>query len=230
LGFKVDKNSKKKQLSKANQKKYLEAQEPMQFAISLSGEPTTYKHIGGLIAELRRRKKTSFLVTNGLYPDKIKELLNKKQLPTQLYVSVNTPNEKLYDKFHRSSMKNAWKKFNETLELFPKLRGKTRTIFRMNLIKKLNMFPEQAKEYAELIRKANPQFVEVKGFMSVGFARQRMGYDRMPTDKEMEKFIDVLLEELGNGWKLLDKHEFSRAYVLGREEEEEKLKIKEKEI
>jgi len=226
-GFNIDKNSKKKQLSKANQKKYFEAQEPMQFAISLSGEPTTYKHIGGLISELRKRNKTSFLVTNGLYPDKIKELLNKKQLPTQLYVSVNTPNEKLFEKFHRSSMKNAWKKFNETLELFPKLCGKTRTIFRMNLVKKLNMFPEQAKEYAELIRKANPQFVEIKGFMSVGFARQRMGYDRMPTDKEMEKFIDVLLKKLGKDWKLLDKHEFSRAYVLGREEDEEKLKIKE---
>ena len=71
-GFKVDKTSKKKQLSRANQKKYSEAQEPMQFAISLSGEPTTYKHLGGLISELRKRGKTSFLVTNGLYPEKIK--------------------------------------------------------------------------------------------------------------------------------------------------------------
>jgi len=224
-GFNIDKNSKKKQLSKANQKKYFEAQEPMQFAISLSGEPTTYKHIGGLISELRKRNKTSFLVTNGLYPDKIKELLNKKQLPTQLYVSVNTPNEKLFEKFHRSSMKNAWKKFNETLELLPKLRGKTRTVFRMNLVKKLNMFPEQAKEYVELIRKAKPQFIEIKGFMSVGFARQRMGYDRMPTDKEMEEFIKVLLKELGGDWKLLDKHKFSRAYVLGKDKKE--LRIKE---
>ena len=42
-GFNIDKNSKKKQLSKANQKKLKEAQEPMQFAISLSGEPTTYQ-------------------------------------------------------------------------------------------------------------------------------------------------------------------------------------------
>jgi tRNA wybutosine-synthesizing protein 1 len=226
-GFKIDKNSKKKQLSKANQEKYEEAQEPMQFAISLSGEPTTYKHLGGLISELRWRGKTSFLVTNGLYPEKIKELLEKNELPTQIYVSVNTPNERLFEKFHRSAMKDAWKKFNETLELYPKLKGKTRTVFRMNLVKKLNMFPEQAKEYAHLIKKSQPQFIEIKGFMSVGFARQRMGYERMPSDKEMEAFIKVLLEELKNineNFEYLDKHENSRAYILGKDKKELKIK------
>ncbi|MBU0959307.1 MAG: radical SAM protein [Nanoarchaeota archaeon] len=76
-GFKVDPKSKKKQLSRANMKKYEEAQEPNQFAISLSGEPTLYEPIGELIAELRKRKKTSFLVTNGLCPEKLEEI-NKK--------------------------------------------------------------------------------------------------------------------------------------------------------
>jgi tRNA wybutosine-synthesizing protein 1 len=223
-GFNIDKNSKKEQLSKANIEKYKEAQEPMQFAISLSGEPTLYPHIGELIKELRKRGKTSFLVTNGLYPEKIKELLEKKQLPTQLYVSVNTPNKELYNKFHRSSMKDAWKKLNETLKFLPSLKGKTRTIFRMNLVKDLNMFSEQAKEYAQLIKKSKPLFVEIKGFMSVGFARKRLGYERMPTDKEMEAFIKVLLEKLGEKWELLDKHEFSRAYVLGKNKKELKIK------
>ena len=231
-GFNIDKHSKKIQLSKANQKKYLEAQEPMQFAISLSGEPTLYPYIGELIEELRKRGKTSFLVTNGLYPEKIKELINKKQLPTQLYVSVNAPNKELYSKFHRSSIKNAWEKFNETLDLMPKLKGKTRTVFRMNLVKDLNMFPAQAREYAKLIKKSSPQWIEIKGFMSVGFARERLGYERMPTNKEMESFIEVLLKELKNigekDYKLLDKHEFSRAYVLGKDKKE--LKIKENQI
>jgi tRNA wybutosine-synthesizing protein 1 len=227
-GFNIDKNSKKEQLSKANIKKYKEAQEPMQFAISLSGEPTTYRYLGELIKELRKRGKTSFLVTNGLYPEKLKELLKNKQLPTQLYISVNTPNEELYNKFHRSSIKDAWKKLNETLEFLPSLKGKTRTIFRMNLVKNLNMYPGQAKEYAQLIKKSQPLFVEIKGFMSVGFARKRLGYERMPTDKEMEEFIKILLKELGKKWKLLDKHEFSRAYVLGKDKKE--LKIKKSQI
>ena len=175
-----------KNSEKTNMKKWREAQEPMQFAISLSGEPTVYKKIGGLIAELRRRGKTSFLVTNGLYPKKIKELAKKSQLPTQLYVSVNTPNKELYTKFHRSSKKDAWERLNKTLEFLPKLCGKTRTVFRMNLVRDLNMI--EPENYAKMIQKANPMFVEIKGFMSVGFARQRLGYDKMPTHEEMKKF------------------------------------------
>jgi tRNA wybutosine-synthesizing protein 1 len=227
-GFNIDKKSKKKQLSRANQKKLKEAQEPMQFAISLSGEPTVYPSVGKLITELRKKGKTSFLVTNGLYPEKLKELQKKHQLPTQLYVSINTSNEESYNKFHRSTLKNAWAKLNETLELLPKLKGKTRTVFRMNLVKDLNMFPNQAKEYAQLIKKSDPLFIEIKGFMSVGFARERLGYERMPTNKEMEDFIDVLLKELKNiglgKYKLLDSHEFSRAYVLGKDKKELKIK------
>jgi len=231
-GFNIDKSSKKKQLSRANQKKLKEAQEPMQLAISLSGEPTNYPYVGELIKELRERGKTSFLVTNGLYPEKLKKLLKENQLPTQLYVSINSPNEESYNKFHRSSIKNAWEKLNESLELMRIMKGKTRTVFRMNLVKDLNMFPKQAKEYAQLIKKSEPKFIEIKGFMSVGFARERLGYDRMPTNKEMEDFIDVLIKELHNiglkDYKLLDSHEFSRAYVLG--EDRKYLKIKDNQL
>jgi len=235
IGFK---RGKKKNLSKANMEKWKEAQEPMQFAISLSGEPTLYSKIGELIEELRRRGKTSFLVTNGLYPEKILELKNKNQLPTQLYVSVNTSNKKLYDRFHRSSMKNAWEKLNQSLEILRTLNCRTapkgvprdilpgmstRGIFRMNLVKDLNMNKEHIKEYAELIKKAKPMFVEVKGFMSIGFARQRLGYDKMPSFDEMLEFVKKLSKE--TGLKLLDSHEYSRAFVLGKSKED--LRIRE---
>ncbi len=223
-GFKVDPKSRKKQLSKADMKKYNEAQEPMQFAISLSGEPTAYDKIGDLISELKKRGKTSFLVTNGLYPEKLKELVRKKQLPTQIYVSVNSPNEKIYKKFHRSSDKEAWKKLNETLEIFSGLRRKTRTVFRMNLVRDLNMSDSNIKEYAELIRKADPLFVEIKGYMSVGFARQRMGYEKMPTYEEIERFSKKLSAEIG--LKILGSHLQSRVFVLGKNKKD--LKIKEK--
>ncbi len=227
IGFKIDKKSKKKQLSKADQKKYEEAQEPMQFAISLSGEPTIYPLIGDLIAELRKRGKTSFLVTNGLYPEKIKEIAEKNQLPTHLYVSVNTSNKKLYDKFHRSSKEDAWEKLNETLGLMGNL--KCRTVFRMNLVRDLNMNDEHVKEYAELIKKSSPMFIEIKGFMSVGFARQRLGYDRMPTHEEMREFSEKLVGELKKqGYKILDEKIESRVLVLGKDKKE--LKIKEGEI
>ena len=220
-GFKVDSKSKKKQLSKANQEKYKQAQEPMQFAISLSGEPTLYQDIGGLIEELRRRGKTNFLVTNGLYPEKIKELQDKNQLPTQLYISVNTPNKKMYGKFHRSSVKDAWEKLNKSLSLIKDL--DCRTVFRINLIKDFNMNDKCIKEFAELIKKTKPMFVELKGFMSVGFARERLGYDRMPWHEEILDFAKKLSKQ--TGLKILDEHYYSRAIVLGKDKEE--LRIKE---
>ncbi len=219
-GFNIDKNSKKKQLSKANYEKYKEALEPTQFAISLSGEPTTYDKIGELIEELRKRNKTSFLVTNGLYPKKIKELIEKKQLPTQLYISVNSPNEEMWKKFHRSTKTDGWERLNESLKLMSQI--KTRTVFRMNLIRKLNMEEEHISQYAKLIQLAKPRFVELKGFMSVGSARERLGYERMPTNLEMKNFSEKLAKE--TGLKLLDSHEFSRAFVLGNDEKDLKIK------
>jgi tRNA wybutosine-synthesizing protein 1 len=214
--------------------KWTEAQEPMQFAISLSGEPTLYEKLGDLIEELNRRGKTSFLVTNGLYPEKLKELSEKKQLPTQLYVSVNAPNKELFDKISRSSTPNAWEKLLESLELMkdlrcrtapqgctPRIGDSTRSIFRMNLVRDLNMNDSHVEKYAELIEKSKPMFVEIKGFMSVGFARERLGYDRMPTDVEMKDFVDKLSK--ATGLKILDSHEFSRAWVLGKDKK--KLKI-----
>ena len=219
-GFKVDKNSKKKQLSRADMEKWQEAQEPNQFAISLSGEPTVYEKIGELILELRKRGKTSFLVTNGLYPEKLKELIKKNQLPTQLYISVNSPNEKMYIPFHRSSKKDAWEKLNQSLELMNKM--KTRTIFRMNLVKDINMKEGYIQDYVKLIKKANPLFVEIKGYMSVGFARERLGYEQMPNYEEMLEFSKKLAK--ASGLKLLDSHERSRAFVLGKDEKALKIK------
>ena len=223
-GFNIDAKSKKKQLSRANMEKYKEAQEPMQFAISLSGEPTTYEKIGELITELRRRNKTSFLVTNGLYPEKLKELITKRQLPTQIYISVNSPNEKMWKEFHRSTKKDGWKKILESLKLMSKM--KARTIFRMNLVKGLNMDKKYIKEYSELIKIANPKFIEVKGFMSVGYSRERLGYEKMPSYDEMKKFCEDLAKE--TGLKILDSHEFSRAFVLGKNKKD--LKIKKDEV
>ncbi|OGJ13092.1 tRNA-modifying enzyme [Candidatus Pacearchaeota archaeon RBG_19FT_COMBO_34_9] len=222
-GFNIDKNSKKKQLSRANQEKFSEAQEPMQFAISLSGEPTVYEKIGELIEELRKRGKTSFLVTNGLYPEKLEELEKKKQLPTQLYISVNTSNEELYKKFHRSSKKDAWERLNKSLEIMTRLRNKTRTIFRMNLILDMNMLPEHAEEYAELIKKTNPMFVEIKGVMSVGFARQRIPYNKMPYHKDIIEFSKKMLNFLPE-YKILDEKKESRVVLLGKDKADMKIK------
>lgn len=220
-GFKIDKNSKSKQLSKANQKKLSEAQNPNQFALSLTGEPTLYPKIGELIFEIRKRNATSFLVTNGLQPEVIKKLIEENNLPTRLYVSVNTSNKIEHKKFHRSLNEDAWEKLTETLSLFPKIKKKNTTVFRMNLVRDLNMKDEFISEFAELIKSSKPHFIELKGYMSVGFARERLGYEKMPTHKEMLSFIEKLEKELaGTGYVLQNSHEPSRAYVMCKNKED----------
>ncbi|MEK6820710.1 MAG: 4-demethylwyosine synthase TYW1 [Nanoarchaeota archaeon] len=210
---------------KINIKKFKEAQNPSQFAISLSGEPTIYPYLAELIKELRKRGKSSFLVTNGLLPEKLLELKRKKALPTQLYLSLNAPNEKMYKDWHKSKLKDAWKRFNKTLSILPKL--STRRVIRMTLVRELNMKPEFIPEYAKLIKKSGADFVEVKGFMSVGFARKRLGYERMPSHEEIKDFAKRLLKNL-KGYKFLDEKIESRVVLLGRNKK--RMKIKKSEI
>ncbi len=210
--------------SKVNFKKLKQAQEPMQFAISLIGEPTLYPKIGELISELRKKRKTSFVVSNGLCPEVLKKLSKNKQLPTQLYISLNSPNEKLFDKWHKSSVKNAWKKFNKSLEIIKGLKDKTRTVIRMTLVKDLNMKSEQVKDYVKLIKKACPDFIEVKGFVSVGFSRQRLGYEMMPSHEEVKEYAKKIVNELGEGYKILDEHKFSKVVLIGKDKKKMKIK------
>mgnify|MGYP001563096125 CR=1 FL=1 len=201
---------------KVNEQKYKEAQEPMQFAISLTGEPTLYPKLGELISKLRKQGKTSFLVTNGLNPEVLEKLNKNKRLPTQLYLSLNSPNENLYNKWHNSKIKNAWKKFNQTLSLFPKL--KTRKVIRMTLVKGINsnMKNEFVSDYTNLVKKAIPDFIEVKGYKAVGFARERKGmdYEAMPTHKEIQEYAKRIAEELK--YQIEDEHEFSCVVLLKR--------------
>ena len=212
-GFKGNKN--------VNMKKFKEAQEPNQFAISLIGEPTLYLKLAELILELKKQGKTSFVVTNGLFPEKLQELKKKNALPTQLYISLNTPNKELYEKWHKSSMKDAWKRLNKSLDVMKKLQGKTRTVIRMTLVKELNM--AEPENYAKLIKKASPDFVEVKGYISVGFARKRLGYKRMPFHSEIRNFAKKLLKYLPE-YRFFDEKIESRVVLLGKDGKKAKIK------
>lgn len=203
---------------KVSKRKFEEALSPNQFAISLSGEPTLYPYIGELIDELRKRKITSFLVTNGLNPEVLEKLNKKKQLPTQLYLSVNAPNEELFNKIVRSKLKNAWKIYNKTLKLFPRL--KTRKVLRLTLIKDLNMCDLDG--FAHLVKIAKPDFVECKAFMSTGFSRQRLGYEKMPWHKEIREFSEKLAKL--SGLKVLDEKKESCVVLLGRNKKKMKIK------
>jgi tRNA wybutosine-synthesizing protein 1 len=213
-----------------DKERYKEAQSPTHFAISLIGEPTLYPKIGEMVKLLRKQGKTSFIVTNGLHPKILEKLAKKNQLPTQLYVSLNSGNEKDYVEWHKSMLKDSWKKFNKTLDLLNKLTKKgKRTVLRMTLVKGKNMSEENIQEYAKIIKKSAVMYVEVKSFMSLGYARARLPYETMPSIQEIEIFAKKLAK--ASGYLVLDKHVPSRIVLLGKNKEaKRRMKITKKEI
>ena len=51
-----------------------EASNPDQVAVSLAGEPITYPYLSDFFKECHRRGMTTFLVTNGTYPERLEAL------------------------------------------------------------------------------------------------------------------------------------------------------------
>ena len=199
---------------KVNKIKLQEAFMPKHFAISLAGEPTIYPKISELIKELHKRKISTFLVTNGMLP----EVLEKIEMPTQLYVSVDAPNEELYKKIDRP-VTGSWEKLMKTLKLLKKLRDKTRTVIRITCIREMNMI--EPENYAKLIKMAEPLFVEIKGYVAVGFSRARLGVKFMPKHFEVRNFAEKIAKH--SGYKIIDEKENSRVILLMKEDREDRI-------
>ena len=227
---------------KVSKKRFQEAIEPTLFTLSLSGEPTIYPRLPELIKEIRKRGAISFIVSNGQNPEMIKKLEKQKALPTQLTISMNAPNKELFQVWHNSKNRDAWKKFNQTLDIIKKLKTKTRRAIRLTLVKELpsgdksnkitNMSDKHVVEYAKLIQKADPDFIHVKGFKSLGYSRARLGYDKQPFHTEMRVFTRKLLEELqkwDKDWKIQGQVNRSCVFLLSRLSKKD-LKIKKEQI
>ncbi len=198
--------------SKTTLQQYKEALNPVHFAISLDGEPTLYPKIAELIKEVRKRGMTAFLVTNGTVPGRLQELLRKKAEPTNLYISVYATNPADYEKIANPFIKNAWENVLKSLELMKKF--KCRTIFRMTLVKGLNL--KDAEGWAKLINMAQPKFVEFKGYTWLGESRKRLKAEDMPTMQELEKFAKEIVKL--TGYVIKHKDPISRVIVFARDE------------
>ncbi len=198
--------------STCNIEKWKEAQKPKQVAISLAGEPTIYPKLGKLIEEFHKLSMSTFLVTNGTLP---KSLKNLKTLPTQMYVTLASPDSKTFEKLCQPNIPNAWENLKKTLSIFQNLN--TRKVIRLTLVKGHNM--HSIENYAKLIKKANPDFVEVKAFMSVGGARKRLEYEAMPFHEEIVDFA----KELGDNLKIkfAEEQKESRVALLTNKNKKE---------
>ena len=145
--------------SKSNKKKLDESLFPAHYAISLSGEPTMYPKLPNLIKYLKslNNTKSIFLVTNGQEPEMIKRLIKEDALPTQLYLSTNASNRKMFYQINRPKYKDAWDRWLNTLNILAEIN--TRTVLRMTLIRNYNSDLSNMPEFVNLINKANPHFI-----------------------------------------------------------------------
>ena len=199
-----------------NLKKFKEAQDPKYFAVSLTGEPTFYPKLNGLLSELKKQKRCSFLVTNGLFPKNLEKL---DDLPTQLYLSVDAPNQKIYEKIDRPLMKDSWKRFNQTLNLLPSL--DTRKVLRITVIKGMNMLDIEG--YCKLIKKADPDFIEVKAYMWVGHSKLNLDLKNMPMHDEVVDFSNKISKS--SGLDIIDEKENSRVVLLSSNNKDRMIKF-----
>jgi tRNA wybutosine-synthesizing protein 1 len=192
---------------KSDKRKFREALNPRHVAISLTGEPTLYEHLQGLIHEYHRKGFTTFLVTNGTMPHVLAKI---KEEPTQLYISACAPDKQTFTGTCRPQTPKAWEKLNETLELLPGF--KCPTVLRMTLTRDLNM--KNIDGYAKLVEKANPTYIEPKAYMHVGFSRLRLQFEHMPSHKEIREFATNLATE--TGYKVINESLESRVVLLSR--------------
>jgi tRNA wybutosine-synthesizing protein 1 len=151
---------------------------------------------------------TTFLVTNGTFPEVLEKL---SPLPTQLYVTVAAPNPEVYHRLCVPRIPDGWQRLMRTLELLPSLG--TRTVVRHTLVKDWNIGWEE--EYARLDTIADPTFIEPKGYVFVGDSRRRMTMENMPSHAEIVEFSRRLGERVG--MEILKEMRDSRVLVLGQD-------------
>jgi len=174
--------------SYVDEQHYQEAENPKHVALSLAGEPTLYPHLGELLNLIHAHGMTSFLVTNGTFPETLQRFIDEGTFPTQLYITIPAPDEATYRKTCRPLIPDGWQRIQKSLELARSL--KCRTVARLTLAKGLNM--KNPQEFAKLIASMDPSFVEVKGVVHVGFAQKRIKKTAMPFFEEIVRFTKNL--------------------------------------
>ncbi len=185
-----------------NRKKLEEAQDPNQFAVSLIGEPTLYPHLPELV-EIYKKRGSVFVVSNGTNPEMIESID-----PTQLYISLTAWNEESHIKFNRP-IKNFWENIMKSLKILSN--KNCRTVLRITVIRGYNCFPEK---FAPLIDLAQPDFIEVKAYMYLGYSRLRLPKSAMPEHEYIKKFSESL-SKLTN-YEIKDESDASRVVLLIR--------------
>ena len=174
--------------------RFSEAMRIRHCALSLVGEPIFYPHINRFVDLLHAEGISSFLVCNAQHPEQLAAM----QRVTQLYVSIDASNRDSLRKIDRPLHRDFWERFQKCLEILREKRHVQRTVFRLTLVKGFNV-EDEAAGYADLVEKALPCFVEVKGVTYCGTSSSAgagLTMKNVPFYDEVVAFVQALSNEL----------------------------------
>jgi tRNA wybutosine-synthesizing protein 1 len=204
IGFKGNEN--------VDQKKVEEFLIPKQAAISLTGEPCLYPKLPELIEKFYQKGFDSvFLVTNGTVPEMLKSF---KKYPTNIYLSMEAWDQQSYTEFCKPLHKDQWDKINESMDILKQLSSekKTKTVLRITCVKNFNM---DAQKFKWVVEKMQPECIECKAYMFVGYSRKRLEKENMPEHSEVKEFSEKLAKL--TGYKVENEQEESRVVLLEKD-------------
>ena len=189
------------------EEKWKEALAPKHVAISLSGEPTLYSRLPELVDLFNANGYTTFVVSNGTNPDVL-----AKCRPFQQYVSLDAPDIEIYEKTCRpmGDADGYWSRIQESLARL----STKRSAVRITLVAGHN--DTKPEGYARLLQDAGATFVEVKGYMYLGYSRNRLQRNNMPEHAQVREFAERIAASCD--YKIRDENPLSRVICLEREE------------
>ncbi|MBP2146650.1 tRNA wybutosine-synthesizing protein 1 [Methanofollis sp. W23] len=186
------------------QERFKEALEPDMVAISLSGEPTCYSRLPELIDLLNAEGYTTFLVSNGTHPEMI-----RRCHPYQTYISLDAPDRETYLGLC-NPVEDFWDKIQESLGELASRRSAIRT----TIVKGINDIDPAG--YAAIYDAARPTYIEIKGYMYLGYSRNRLSREHMPEHAEVRRFAEAVAEHCE--YEITDESPISRVVLLERVE------------
>ena len=184
-------------------------------ALSLVGEPIFYPHINEFVDMLHNERISSFLVCNAQHPDQLAAL----KRVTQLYVSIDASNKDSLRKIDRPLHRDFWERFCRCLDTIKEKRFEQRTVFRLTLVKGFNI-EDEAEGYAELVARALPCFVEVKGVTYCGTSTSAgagLSMKNVPFYEEITAFVEAMsaaLARKGLDYGIAAEHAHSCCVLL----------------
>ncbi|KAL8381637.1 hypothetical protein RB595_005766 [Gaeumannomyces hyphopodioides] len=198
--------------------RFAEAMRIRHCALSLVGEPIFYPHINEFLALLHGERISSFLVCNAQHPDQLAALGHV----TQLYVSIDASNRESLRRVDRPLHRDFWERLQSCLDILRERRFRQRTVFRLTLVKGFNV-EDEVEGYADMVEKALPCFVEVKGVTYCGTSTSAgagLSMANVPFYHEVCDFVTALeasLRRRGLAYGLAAEHAHSCCVLLASE-------------